>query len=567
MALLRRGKKIGEGSYGAVYEAQLPGPRATMPLVVKRNFSEHKTPFIQNIREADILNTVKGHPHIIEILHYASPASFDAPLSPRSSIDESGTSVPVSDDQIHFVFSRCDGDLHNLQAAMTGVPKYAAIMKYMVHMLLGLEYIHQKGIVHFDIKPANILINSKMVDAMGNVGVAKICDFGLARPFTYQENLGTNLCTSIFRPPELMLWRPNIDFKVDIWSMACCFFQAITRRHYIPSNFNLIHPELCEDDALLAEYIKCVPGGLSTKHIRMIKYNDSRTMPQFKWPEPGTNPKSYQSIFGLSESEKCYFESQAGLLDDLCDLMEHMLCFDPSQRFSATECLNHKFFKQHSELISRTRGFYPAENTLEQKIYSYPCVERTWGSEWMLAIRLANKNVEWYHDRIMFRAWDLYEKYLYIQSGSINKNSFAVESDLKGLIHSRTETYLVFAVCLYISIKYFRAPHIPQWNNLVKQLQVITGCEMPANSQYMGGQLELGIIISLNYNVYENSVYEAADWYQKKHSPTDLTLLMLLVTRCPNLHGRKISAVYKHYIDHLQTFEVERFNEKIVWPD
>ena len=564
MASLRRGRKIGAGTYGAVYEAQLPGEHR--PLVVKRNFTDGATSFIRNIREADILWRVKGHPHIIEILHYAPTAAFDSPLSPRTSLTSTGSSEIHHDDQLHFIFPQSDEDLHTL-SGKAGVPAYAAIKKYMAHMLMGLEQLHQKGIVHFDIKPANILIDSKAKDVMGNVGVAQICDFGLARPFTYQEELGINICTAIFRPPELMMWRPNVDFKVDIWSMACSFFQAITRCHYIPANFDKLHPELMEDDALIAEYIMRVPGGLPLKYRRMIQSNDKRAGTHFVWPDIKDCPASFEDILQLSPSQKTYFEAQAGPLSQLCDLMERMMEFDPRKRYSATQCLDHPFFDQYRELITRTRIHYPASNPLNHKVYSHHCIERQWGSIWLVEIYKAKQSVKWYQDRIMFQAWDLYERYLYAMSTQLGPPGFAVESDQQGqgLIHSKADAYLRFLVCFYISIKYFK-PHVPTWAAFIEQLQTITGMKL-GNCEFMAGIIEFSLISEcLHYTVYNQTVYESADWYQKKHSDEDLARLIMLVCRCPNLHGRTLAEIYQYYFTHLSQHPYDQFHIPINWP-
>lgn len=560
MASLRRGNKVGEGAYGAVYEAQLPGdPRV---LVVKRNFSEKTTSSIQNIREADILNSVKGHPHIVEILYYAPTASFETPLSPRSSQDLDD--VLTRDDRLHFVFPRGDEDLHTF-SNRSGAPAYATLKKYMLHMLLGLERLHQKGIIHFDIKPSNILIFNKLADAAGNLGVAQICDFGLARPFTYQEELGNGFCTSIFRAPELMMWQKTFDYKVDIWAMAASFFQALTHRNYIPVNFEALHPNMCEDDALIAEYIKMVPGGLPLKYQRMIKGNKYRKSPQFEWPEISKCPKTFEDMLGMSEAHKTYFEAQAGSLSELCDLMEHMFEFDPKKRYSATECLNHPFFSKYTDLIQKTRAMFPVVDPLQHRIYSYPCVERDWGSTWLSQLYMAKQSIPWYNDRTIFQAWDLYERYLYAMSTQVVRGGYAVESDLKGLIHSKDEAYLRFLVCLYISIKYFKY-RAPSWSDLIKQMKNATNMDVPGNSELIAEVTEFGLISEcLSYKIYCPTVYEAADALKKIHTKYDLARLMMLVSRCPNLHGRTVSETYEHYINYLDQQDYDQFHKPIVW--
>jgi len=563
MACLRRGDKIGEGTFGAVYDAQLPG--VNRKLVVKRNFSRDTASFVHNIREADILNQVKGHPHIVEILCCAPTTAFETPLSPRSSFSSDGTPKSTSDDKLHFVFPKSDEDLHSL-ATKAGVPPYAAMKKYMCHMLLGLEHIHNKGIVHFDIKPANILIDHNAVDAVGNLGVATICDFGLARPFTYQERLPINLCTAIFRPPELMMWRPNVDYKVDVWSMGCTFFELIARRHYIPVNFSDMYPKLIEDDALIAEYIRRVPGGLPLKYRRMIQTNDRRSSPQFIWPEPGDCPGSFEEMLKLSDAEKTYYEAQAGPLKLLCDLIESMMEFDPRKRFTATQCLDHPFFDQHRELITITRARYPVSNPLSRKLYSHPCVERKWGSLWLSQLYSARRSLPWYHDRVIFQSWDLYERYLHAMGMQTGAPGFAVESDLQGFIHDKPQAYLCFMVCLYIVIKYFNH-HVPEWSTFIKQAQSITNIELPANSEFVAGITELGLISEcLNYQVYCPTIYESADWYHKTHNSEDVVRLMMLVSRCPNLHGRTLAEIYQYYLANLTKHPYELFHLPLPWP-
>lgn len=45
----------------------------------------------------------------------------------------------------------------------------------------GLAYLHEMGVVHFDLKPDNLLLDGKMHDYMGNVPSLKVADFGLSK--------------------------------------------------------------------------------------------------------------------------------------------------------------------------------------------------------------------------------------------------------------------------------------------------------------------------------------------------------------------------------------------------
>ena len=97
---------------------------------------------------------------------------------------------------------------HDLQAIQTRVKNspikmfpIGDVKTYMVQLLKGLSAMHQRGILHRDLKSANLLISSD--------GVLKIADFGLSRLSAKlgetNEILTPQVCTLWYRPPELLL--------------------------------------------------------------------------------------------------------------------------------------------------------------------------------------------------------------------------------------------------------------------------------------------------------------------------------------------------------------------------
>ena len=87
---------------------------------------------------------------------------------------------------------------------------------YCKQMLDGILYCHSNRVIHRDLKPQNILIDSE-----GNV---KIADFGLARSFTVPlPSLTHEVVTLWYRPPEILLGQKIYTPSIDIWSIVCIF--------------------------------------------------------------------------------------------------------------------------------------------------------------------------------------------------------------------------------------------------------------------------------------------------------------------------------------------------------
>ena len=71
------------------------------------------------------------------------------------------------------------------------------IRSFMYQILCGVRYMHSAGVIHRDLKPENILVN--------NDGEVKICDFSLARGYTWERPMTSNVVTLWYRAPEVIL--------------------------------------------------------------------------------------------------------------------------------------------------------------------------------------------------------------------------------------------------------------------------------------------------------------------------------------------------------------------------
>lgn len=123
---------------------------------------------------------------------------------------------------LYFVFEYIEHDLSGLiDSKYSFQPR--EIKCIMKQLFEALEYLHEKRIIHRDIKTSNILIS--------NDHRVKLADFGLARQMPYSEfgrevtrseaPLTNNVITLWYRPPELLLGATKYTTSVDIWSAGC----------------------------------------------------------------------------------------------------------------------------------------------------------------------------------------------------------------------------------------------------------------------------------------------------------------------------------------------------------
>ncbi|XP_077393816.1 serine/threonine-protein kinase Nek5 isoform X2 [Festucalex cinctus] len=103
------------------------------------------------------------------------------------------------------------------------------ILAWFVQICLGLKHIHDKKILHRDIKSQNIFLSERGVKV-------KLGDFGIARTLTHTLELArTRVGTPLYLSPEICENRPYNN-KTDIWSLGCVLYELCTLRHPFEGN-------------------------------------------------------------------------------------------------------------------------------------------------------------------------------------------------------------------------------------------------------------------------------------------------------------------------------------------
>lgn len=194
-------REIGRGGMGVVYEAiQKSLNRKVAVKVLPESFSIRKEFVDKFLKEAKVLASL-SHPNIIPIYHFG---------------EENGN--------FFFAMEFVDGTplteiLRQNRLNHREMP-LVEILSIIRQAASGLQYAHDKGAVHMDVKPGNILIDT--------AGRARVADFGLVRLVTLGENRSGEVSgTPMYMSPEQMEGR-EIDRRSDIYSLGCVLYELLT---------------------------------------------------------------------------------------------------------------------------------------------------------------------------------------------------------------------------------------------------------------------------------------------------------------------------------------------------
>lgn len=91
-------------------------------------------------------------------------------------------------------------------------------------ILCGLKHTHELGIIHWDIKGANILLDKNLNAKISDYGIAK----NRAREWELNEGENTLVGTPYWMAPEIIQGKKDIDYAVDIWSLGATLIEALT---------------------------------------------------------------------------------------------------------------------------------------------------------------------------------------------------------------------------------------------------------------------------------------------------------------------------------------------------
>jgi len=261
-----------------------------------------------NVRELQSMQRAGYHPFIVQI--------FEVHRTVES--------------ELLFVFEYMpDGSLHDRLyhrfINRLGSPPDEEISRILRQVLQALDHLHQRGWMHRDVKPENLLFSGD---------TCKLADFSLARPCSHLEPaLGgggpvtTYIATLWYRAPEIILNAPDYSSPVDLFGLGCVAVEVFCLRPLFPGRNELDQLTLIlqmfgtpnrvgwsQGQRLLDNYGVCIRVDQSrgNPRQRLLEWMKGKQ----KTREPG----------------------------HLLDLIMGLLHLDPNQRLTASQALQHPYF-------------------------------------------------------------------------------------------------------------------------------------------------------------------------------------------------------------------------------
>ena len=191
--------KLGEGGMGVVYRARYVGnDRQVAVKLLPDDVATNETLLARFERELEVLKQLR-HPNIVHCF--------------------GGTCE--SKQQFYAMELVEGGTLAELLSRKERLPWETAV-DYALQMCAALQYAHERGIIHRDIKPGNFLLTKS--------GQIKLSDFGLAAVVSASRitAAGKTLGTIQYMAPEQIRGKPPLTNRADLYALGCVIHEMLT---------------------------------------------------------------------------------------------------------------------------------------------------------------------------------------------------------------------------------------------------------------------------------------------------------------------------------------------------
>ena len=201
-------RQLARGGMGAVYEAEHVGldKRVAVKFILDR-FGDDREALHRFHREARTASRI-GHANIIDI-----------------------TDIGETEDQKPFlVMEYLEGSDRDQVLRATGRMEPSRAVHIVAQVLRGLAAAHGEGIIHRDMKPANVFLTERG----GVTDFVKIMDFGISKVVAARDarvrltETGVAMGTPIYMAPEQAEARQDLDHRIDVYAVGVMLYEMLT---------------------------------------------------------------------------------------------------------------------------------------------------------------------------------------------------------------------------------------------------------------------------------------------------------------------------------------------------
>ncbi|KAH9965035.1 kinase-like domain-containing protein, partial [Lactifluus volemus] len=295
-------REMGSGAYGVVISAadEISGETVAIKMVT-RIFG--KTSLAKRaLRELTLLRHFSNHENITGLIDVDCIAESFNEISP-----------------LNNPFAK-KADLHQIiKSGQTLTNEHVQYFTYQI--LRGMKYVHSASVVHRDLKPGNLLVNSDCE--------LKICDFGLSRGFDSTPEEGTSpmteyVATRWYRAPEVMLALRKYGTAIDVWSIGCILAELLLGRPLFKGK----------------DYVDQL-----NKILEILGTPSNETLKRV------ASERAQAYVRSLPTRKKINFRKHIPHADpQALDLLEQMLSFDPTTRITVPDALEHPWLAAYHDV-------------------------------------------------------------------------------------------------------------------------------------------------------------------------------------------------------------------------
>ncbi|XBH86536.1 hypothetical protein VPH35_074173 [Triticum aestivum] len=300
---------LGQGGFGVVL--RLRHKVTKKDLAVKFLSSPDETeegPDVEDLyREARFLEACKGNPYVV---------GFEGLVH----------NLDTGDVGLAMEYVEASSLESLLRGRRAGPPlPESTVRDFMWKLLTGAEMMHNRHVVHRDIKPGNILVGETRE-------LVKICDLGLAISLSDKPPYN-QAGTAPYMAPEMIMGKRDYDALVDTWSIGCVFAELLTGK----TLFACDGQDDDDDDKIKVDIYQL------WSIFRVLGVPDERTWPGFT-SLPHTTEALRLLPAGHNHSRLRDLFPEEKLSEEGFQVLQGLLTCNPDKRLTAAAALKHPWF-------------------------------------------------------------------------------------------------------------------------------------------------------------------------------------------------------------------------------